>query len=322
MFTPSYNIRIGNYRLRLLDRVKVEKSAERLADTATIVLPGTHKNKALQIEGLIKEGDEVEIKFGYDDNLKTEFKGYLNAIKTDDASIKLECEDDLYVFRKALKDRELKNITLKSLLSEVVNEVNAASNTNYSVECSYEFTWGKFVIYKATAFDVLQKVQDETKANIYFKHGVLHIHPQYSKIDNEKVVVYDFAVNVEKSELKYLTAAQRKIEVEVTTTTPDGKQNMETFGTPGGHKESVNAGTADGASAKRLAEERHKQLSFDGYEGSFTGWLVPYCEPAYKIRLQDADYPVKTGEYYVIATDTELSKLGGVRKITIGKRIG
>jgi hypothetical protein len=83
----EYKIKVGNYTLQLLDSVMVMKSVENLADTATIVIPGTHINRALNIEDKVKEGDRVEIALGYDGNLPLEFQGYLNSISTDDAAL-------------------------------------------------------------------------------------------------------------------------------------------------------------------------------------------------------------------------------------------
>ncbi|MDR1896549.1 MAG: hypothetical protein LBR10_07155 [Prevotellaceae bacterium] len=73
---------------------------------------------------------------------------------------------------------------------------------------------------------------------------------------------------------------------------------------------------------KRVAESEQSLWAYDGYEGSLTGWLLPYVEPAYKIRLLDSEYPRKNGNYYVIATETNFSSSGGVRKITLGRKLG
>jgi hypothetical protein len=78
------------------------------------------------------------------------------------------------------------------------------------------------VFFKATAFDVLKKVQDETRANIYFKEEVLHIHSQYSEIFNTEPVIYDFGRNIEKSDLKYVLLKNKKIEIQVNATMADG----------------------------------------------------------------------------------------------------
>jgi len=323
----NYKINIGNWRLETLESVSIKKSVETLSDTAVIIIPGTNLNATLEVEDKIKEGDVVEIRIGYDDNLVLEFKGYLNRIATDDNSIQLECEDALYLFRKNLKNRELKNISLKNFLNEIVGEVNKVNKaegtpTNYTVKCDYSFTWDKFTIFKATAFDVLKKVQEETKANIYFENEVLHIHSPYSEIKNSVPIVYDFARNIEKSQLKYVLQKDKKIEVEVTATLPDGKTKKIKYGTAGGTKKEVSLGTANEASMKKRAEQEWNLFAYDGYEGNFTGWLLPVVEPAYKIRIQDSDYPYKNGNYYVVAVETKFSSSGGERTVTIGKKIG
>ncbi|MDR0726404.1 MAG: hypothetical protein LBF59_10425 [Prevotellaceae bacterium] len=323
----SYKITVGKYRVAALDSVTIIKSVENLADTATVVLPGTYINRALQVEDKISVGDKVEIWLGYDDDLKMEFTGYLNSIATDDATIKLECEDALYLFRKSLKDREYKSISLKKLLGEAVAEINKinAENktpTNYTVKCDYDFTWENFTFFKTTAFDILKKIQDETKANIYFKDEVLHIHPPYSEIINSEAVIFDFARNIEKADLKYVKASDKNIEVEVTYTKSDGKMAKKTFGNPGGQKISRTIGAADEQSLKNAAESEYNLWVYDGYEGSITCWLIPYVEPAYHIELRDSEYEYKNGKYYVVSTETSFDSSGGVRKIKLGRKTG
>ncbi|MCM1035533.1 MAG: hypothetical protein NC038_05495 [Paludibacter sp.] len=319
MLTMEYDIQIGGYRLGALDSVKVRKSVETLSDTATIILPATYINHALDVESRLQEGDEVVICLGYNGDLKTEFKGYLKTIQTDDAKITLECEDALYCFRKELADKEHKNITVKTLLQKVAQEVDR----NYSVVCDYEFSYDKFVIRNATAWDVLKKVQDETKANIYFKDTTLHCHPQYSAITNSQPVIYDFAMNIERSQLLYKRADERKYLVEVEGVGKDGKRIKTNIGKAGGEKRSVKVyGVTDIASLRKRAEEELALVVYTGFEGSFTGWLIPFCEPAYQVALRDSEYPHKNGIYYVVATEVAFSSSGGERTITIGKKIG
>jgi hypothetical protein len=314
----NYSIKVGDYTLKVVDSITIVKSVENLADTAVIVIPGTHINRALNIEDKVKEGDVVEIQLGYNDDLKMEFTGYLNSISTDDAAIRLECEDALYLFKKPVADKEYSTITLKALLNEVIKQVGG----ELKISCDYEFTWEKFVFFKATAFDVLKKVQDETKANIYFKGDTLHVHPQYSEIFNEKTILYDFARNIEKSNLKYVLSKNKKISIEVTATLPDGKTKKITYGNTGGEKRTVALGTADEASMKNRAIQEYNIFAYDGYEGNFTGWLVPFVEPGYKVHLRDSNYSYKDGDYYVVSVETKFSSAGGARTITLGKRIG
>jgi hypothetical protein len=312
----TWEVKIGKYRLRTIDSVVISKSIENLADTATITLPATHINTALQVEDKIAEGDAVEIRLGYDDRLETEFKGYLNRISTDGGSLKLECEDELYVFRKPVKNAEFENVSLKSLLNYVVKQTESKAK----IECDFDFRYEKFTIFKADGLDVLQKIQEETKADVYFADGVLHLHAPYSKVINRKAVIFDFTRNIEKADLKYMTLAHKKIEIEVVYIDAKGKKKTKKFGQSGGVKETVVAGSTSEAGAQKVAENTHARIAFDGYEGSFTAWLVPYIEPCYKVELRDAQYGRKES-YYVVGTETSFSSSGGVRTIKLGRRI-
>lgn len=103
-----YNIQIGNYRLGLLEKVEIHKSVDLLNDHAFIVVPGVAYNQSLNIEGKVKIGDKVIIKLGYDDNLVTEFEGYLSRIDSDDNNLTFNCIDAMYLTRKLVKPKHFK----------------------------------------------------------------------------------------------------------------------------------------------------------------------------------------------------------------------
>ena len=205
MYSMNFDITIGKYRLAALEKVAIKCRVENLADTADITLPGT-----LFI-------------------LRDEFSGYVSEIATDNDSVRIHCEDELYKFRKDLKDRVLKSVTVKTLLTSVAEEVG-----KYEVACDYDFTYDNFTIHAATGYDVLRKVQSETKANIYLRGKTLHVHPQYAQIGEK--VIYDFAVNIEKSDLKYRDASKRKFLAVVEGTDAKGKTIRIERGTTGGDK--------------------------------------------------------------------------------------
>lgn len=320
MYSMDFKIRIGNYLLTSLESVSVKASVENLADTATITLPGTAYNKALEIESKISEGDPVIIQFGYDANLQQlpeEFTGYVESISTDDGSIKISCEDELYKFRKDLADASFQNIKVRDLLLYVLKELGG-DNT---LSCDYEFKYDSFTIYQATGFDVLKKVQEDTKANIYLKGKTLHIHPQYSEIG--KKIIYDFGVNVEKSDLKYKDAKKCNVLVTIEGTDAKGKVVKETKGTPGGDKITIKIpGVSDINTLGNRGEEEMKLRAYSGYEGSLTGWLIPKPEPTDIAVIRDSDYEYKEGEYYIVSVESTFSSSGGERKVTIGKKVG
>lgn len=150
-----YDISVGNYKIGMLDRVEVRKSVEQLADTAVITLPAAEYNVALDVESKVRRGDAVAIQLGYEESgVKTEFTGWVQRVSTDGGNIKIECEDDLFLFRKPLKNEVLQRISLSSLLEYIVKQCAITID----VECAYTWVYSKFVINNATGFDVLKKI--------------------------------------------------------------------------------------------------------------------------------------------------------------------
>ena len=212
----KYHITIGEYRVNTLRSVSVKRSVEQLSDTAVITLLGTLINQPLEVNDKINVGDPVRIELGYDGYMNEEFTGYVKRINTDDTEIRIECEDELYLWEVAVKDKQydgsLRPVTLKTILQDLAKQVNG----KYAIECDFDFSYSKFTIQAATALDVLRKIQDETKANIYFEGTTLHIHPLYGNGSwSGNTVKYDLAQNVVSANLQYKKAGDQKLKVEI-----------------------------------------------------------------------------------------------------------
>lgn len=310
-----YDIQIGNYKLGLLESVEIHKSVDLLADTAVVIVPGVVYNQSLDIEEKVKVGDPVVIRLGYDDNLVTEFEGYLQRIDTDDNSLAFNCEDAIYLTRKPVKDKQFNKTTVKEIVEYCLSQIGMKG-----LNCTYNITYEKFVIKNANAYDVLKKLQDDTKANIYMKGGELNIHPAY--VEKGGDVYFDFAINVEESDLKYRSKNDRNYEITVEGITLDGKKKTVTVGTTGGEKRTVKVfNVMSDAALKQRGLEEMKYLVYDGYEGSITGWLIPFVEPTYSAHIYDKEYEYKTGSYYVVSVTTTFDENGGVRKVELGRKL-
>ena len=311
----SWKVTVGAYQLGMIESVEIVRSVELLSDTATVTLPSAVFNQPFKINDKLKRGDAVKIELGYDDNLITEFEGYLEQEPaTDNGSLILKCEDSLFLYRKSLKNAVFKEISVK----ELINHVNAEIG-GFTLNCDYDFKYSKFTINNATGYDVLKKIQEEIKANIYLKGTVLQVHPPYS--ENFGNTKYDFSVNIEKADLKYKKKEDRKVLVSIEYTGTDGKVHKIEWGDTGGERIDRKGGTGDLNSLLLQAKAEHANRVYDGYEGTFDSWLVPYCDAGYQVLIIDDDYEYKTGTYYVLEVKTKFSKEGGVRTIKIGKKL-
>ena len=327
MFKMSYNIEIGTYRLKHVESVKISRSVENLMDTATIVTPATVFNKALEVQSKLKPSMQVKIQLGYNDNLKTEFEGYLKSVKTDGGSLTLECEDALYLFKGSVKNAEYKNITVKTLLQKIVLELESGNkelrDRHITINCQFDFSYEKFTTVNASGLEVLKKIHDEAKPNIFLKDNVLHIQPLYFDM-GLPTIAYNMAVNIDRDgmNLKYRRADERKLKVTAKGKNSAGKEISVTIGEPNGDTETINfPGVTTEAQLKELAQTAHDGKVYEGYEGDFTAWLVPYIEPGYSVMLKDDDDEVKNGKYYVLKVDTTFDSSGGKRIIGLGKKL-
>lgn len=305
------------FQLALMAECEIISSVDNLADTATIVLPEAVMNEPLNFENKIARGTEVLIRLGYDGNLEDEFIGYIQDITNNDSSLKILCEDALFLFRVGVPDVELKPTSLTKIAQYLIDNIDSS----FTLNCDYDVNYEKFTIHQATGYDALKKIQEETKANIYFdtKNKVLHIHPPYVEKGGE--VFYSMQYNIENSSLEFKNKLDTKVEVTIESTDINGNVNQVVSGTTGGDKVTIKVGSMDTASMKKIADNEVLKQSAAGYEGSFDTWLIPFCKPTFSARIKDEDYPEKTAYYYVKSVTTTLSEAGGVRTITPGIKL-
>ena len=312
----KFDIEVGDYKLGMVEKVEIIRSVEQLADSAVVTLPGAEYNIALDIEQRIHRGDHIIINLGYDEiGMVQEFEGWVQRIGTDNGAITLQCEDDLYLFRKSLKNQQLQNVSLKTLLNIIVDGVGGG----FKIDCSYSWTYEKFVINSATGYDVLRKIQEECGADIYIQDKTLHVHAPGEKVGS--TIYYDFSQNVQECDLTYRRTEDRRVRVVVKALLPDGKVKEKEYGTTGGDKVTVKCASSDDESMRLRGESEHKRLTFDGYDGNIVTWLVPYIKPGDKAVLHDKDYDYKDGSYFVRAVTTEFSANGGTRSVELGYRL-
>ena len=299
----------------MLDNVSIKTSVETLADTATIVIPSQLHNKALKVEDKVKKGDKVVIELGYDGDLNLEFIGYVLSVAEEEGSIKIECEDDIFLTRKPLKDEQLSNTTVKELLQKVAKLIG------YKVETNYSRGYDKFVIRNANGYDVLKKLQEECKLNIYLRNGTIYANPA-ELAESDKNVYFDFTRNIETASLKYRKADEKDFEVTVEGIDKNGKRQKVTIGKEGGEKRHVIVTSwKSEEDLKARGETELKTLAYDGYEGDLTSWLRPFLLPGSSARIVDKDYEYKQGDYFIKSVDTDFGSVGASRKISLGRKI-
>lgn len=317
MVDMKYDITIGKFKLNSLISCEVRKSAGTLADTATIVIPGMAYNATLEIESKVKRGDDVVIKLGYNDKLKTELVGKVKSISPNDI-ITIEVEDNMFDFRKDVANKQYVDVTVNEVIADLVKQIGG-----YKLVVGdgvADVRYDKFTVQDATAYDVFDKVRQETSLHIFIKDKELHVHLKSTYKSGD--VTFDFSTNVEDSSLTYVTEFDKKVEIEVVGINRKNEKTKVTVGESGGDKMTVHRyNVSDEAALKAIGLEEIKKYRFTGYEGDITTWLLPYCTYGYSAKIVDVDYPLRDGTYYVEATVTTFDEGGGKRKVTLGLKL-
>lgn len=322
MYTLDWDIELRTgerrFKLLLLSSLEIVKSVLNLADTAVIVLPEAILNSVLNTGDRIGRGTAVTIRLGYDAELKTEFEGFIQEIQTNDSALKLVCEDALFLFRKAVRNIELKNTSVAKIAAYLIGEIDP----EFRLVCDFDIGYEKFVIYQATGYDILKKLLEDTRCNIYFNTSKKELHIRAPFIEKNGQVKYASDRNVENTALEYKQAIDRKFEITVESVSDDGKIKTVKAGTTGGEMVSIKVGAMTESDMQKIADAQLIKRSSDRYEGTLTTWLIPYVEPTYTALFHDPDYPQKDGAYYVNGVTTSLSEAGGVRVVEFGIKLG
>ncbi len=307
----------NNGELLAVYGVNIISSTVNLVDTAVLTMPETIMNKVIDYRRIMQVGDYIKIELGYDEDYRTEFEGYIDRMTVEDSNMKVFCIDAIYLFKKDVKSIQLKPTTIKQIAQYLVDQIDSS----YKVVCDFDVTYEKFVIHQATGFDVLKKIAEETKANIYFRteSKELHIHPAF--VEKGGDVVYSMQKNIESSKLTFKRAIDNKVQIVVESTNVSGKVTKVERGSTGGNTVTLKVGAVKESDLQTIAENAYKARNTDQYEGSFDAWLIPFVQSSYSAKVVDEDYPAMTSKYYVETVETNYSDSGGVRTITLGVKL-
>lgn len=324
MFVMTHEIKIDGKVIPLITSVSVKMDVGQLANTATIELPATAFKRRLAQVADIRRGQRVEIRLGYDGRNELEFEGFVNRRTDKEHGLLVECEDAMFLFRQtAMKNQEFANPSMRQLLDKVVQSVG----NGIKIDTDMDYKYDKFVFQNASAFDVLKKIQEETKAHIYLDtDNVLHVEPQYiEKVS--RTVRYSFQRNICRDglSLTWRSTKENPLMVEVEGS---GKVNGKTTkvtvtsGEVGGDriKEKIK-GITDTKTLQSIADDIYNGRNYIGFEGSFDAWLRPFVSAGDFVDLKDEEDETRNGKYYVKSVETTFGKGGGVRKINLGHKV-
>ena len=308
----NIKITIGKYVFNYVNSVNIVSSRTSLIDTASIILPAKYKRNKLN--DVIQVGDDVEIKLGYDDKLKPEFKGYVSELLPR-VPFAIKCEDEMFKLKRSpIKAKSWKKTTLKSVLNYIVPNANV-DVPNINME---PFYIDKTVKNKAQA---LQMIKDSYGLDIYYRNGILYAGLAYSEKSkiNKPAIIYHLQKNVIRNDLRYRRAEDVKLRIKAVSLMPNNEQITVLVGDTDGELRTEHFYNKTVTELNTLANEKLKEYKYNGYSGSIKTFGLPYLEHCDIVKIYDEDLGNK-GKYFVDEVTTSSGVSGFRRTVKIGRK--
>lgn len=301
--------------------IRINESVELLINTAEIELPREFRNavdsvgKSVNIAGksildFMKRGDSIKIEFGYNDDLQTEFQGYISRIGAETPLV-LECEDEMFQLKKAPK------ITKFIHSGKLIDILKAVVPSKYSIECNADYTIGKWLIDSATPYNVLEELREKAGIRAYFKNPTTLCVGMAIDFKPETIHTYNFSENVRRdSSLKFMETI-KPYYLTVESKQANGTVLTLSKGEQGGNETSVKLWpNMTKAELQKWLDARFEVAVLDGFDGSLNGWCYPRTKageavqiyrPYYKDRHQD-------GKYFISSVTKTVTGSEGIKR--------
>lgn len=325
-FILNSEFEIGKYKWRGCNEVVIKKSIFDYADTATIRLPASAvlKLKKVTTESqqtvkYFRVGDKVSIKLGYNGKLNHEFVGFVKQLNFK-RPCEIECEGYSWILRNR---KNIKKSWANTTLLEVLKFITADTEIKLHPQIP-DIPLKNLKIENASGTEVIEYIKGLLKDIItcFFIGDTLYMGLAYMDL-NEGSVKHEIGWNtIDADDLKFRRAADVKVKIEIEHRKADGTQVVVSSGTEGGvvRREQI-ATVTDAKKLEEIAKAKLLQESYDGYEGTITTFLIPYCHPGYKSILTDPRFNERAGTYFIESTEVTFGTGGGRRKVQIGIKL-
>lgn len=321
MFVLEAKIEIGKFVFTSIHNVKITKSVNDLADSCVIQLPSRFKVKqngeAIYTEKAIKVGDAVKVMLGYEGVYSgVEFQGFVKKVKPT-IPIEVECEDMMYLLRRKNINKAWEKTTLKEVLTEVVKDTLVTLADNIP-----DMTLEKWIVRNANGTQVLEKLKEEFLLSIFI-NDENKLYAGLSQLTNiGQIVTYDLNYNIIRNDLEYRTKDERKVKVRYIYIDPKNKKKEVEEGDPEGELRTFHTSVvSDEKKLREMARAEIEKLKYNGFDGSITGFLVPFVTRGMQARVVDNELKEIDEKYFVQKVETTFGTSGARRKVELGARL-
>lgn len=295
--------------LKSASSFKVDSSWQNLTDTAEIVLAkALYFEQEKRVFELLKAGDPVIIKGGYNGEYQEEFKGFISEV-LDDLPVMIKCEDNMYVLKRTKCHCSYKSVKLEKLLKDIVP-------SNFKIDAA-DMEIGSVLFKDFTVSQALQELKDKMGIYSYFVGDTLVSGKIYQDNPETEKVKFVFGLNIIQNDLKYRRKDDIRLKVTMTSFQSDGKKLKVTVGDDDGQEQKLVCTNVQSKSdLEKRAQLELDRLKVDGLSGTLTGYGIPFVRHGYTAEIVNYENEDRTGNYYVDGTVVTCNTSGAYRRVS------
>ena len=318
MLRLTNDITIGAFQFLGVHEVTTESGWELMTDTCKIVVPKklSWQGKPLVADKspLLKKGDKVNVKLGYNDRNQRVFTGYLTNIHAD-LPIMLECQDEMWRLKQGAFTKSYRNVKLSQLLKDMLTPLSI----KYKVVAEHDLG-----MFRTKGNPTPAKVLDELRKNyfikFFFRDGIFYAGLAYvASLQKEHSI--RFNRNVTDNSLEYVRKEDVKLKIKCVILSADNKKEEFEIGDDDGEVRTIHHYNVSKAEMKKLCTAEMERLRYDGYRGTLTIFGEPFIQHGDVVSLFDPDAPERKGRYLVKKVTTSFNEQGYRQTLDIETKV-
>lgn len=322
---PVIKVLINNhYNFTSVLECNVEKSIDTIGSKAIFKIPvsarlrsdGVLQSNSIQTAVTFKRGQPINIKMGFDDGINDEFNGFIANVGAGTPTV-IECEGFEYLLRDKVPPKTFTNANLKDIIEYVVNGKLTINSDIPSV------TVQDYVIKAgATALAVLQKLKEYYLLTININNDKLFVGlREQQNLGEIKYYLNGENRNViSDSDLKFKTAEEKKYKVKAVVFSKDNTKKEYQFGDEDGEERTLHF-YDNQSNLEELVKNELNRVKYTGFEGKMKTFGLPFAQPCNIANINDSIYSERTGKYYIVSINAELTTGGFRRTVELGCKI-
>jgi len=333
MYAISTYIQLNNIVLNYCESFAIQSTWDAFTDTAEIVVPNVifrsqTTNESIGLDALLKRGDPVLIKGGYNKSEKDapiRFKGFISDIETG-TILRIKCQDAMYALKQVdVQSRVLKKTTLQGLLDHILQDVNIDLNLSNRVQGSTGI--GDWAIENNTFLSpvqVLKKLKSDYGFVSFIRDDKLSVGVPYDDTGVTHYLLKELHFTEPDNLVNEINDTKRVLKG--ISILPDNTKKIRyavkendiiTVGSEAikGELRTLNYYNLTEVELDEVLKTVYQNTNYAGLQGDFTIFGEPFIQHNDWVKIRDLKNPERNGTYKVRGVSTQMTVSGGLRQL-------